>query len=158
MLSLKIIQHYVTLKETAMQVENFELGAFLRRERERQHLSSRDLAERTKKSERDKGVAASQINKIENGRAHPTFQTLQKIVTALELPLVIVLDGSKADPDAVTIISTPEIAQFLPQALRRKELVQLLLTCQELTDEQIESILGVARNMRNSTRSMSENG
>ena len=139
-----------------MQVENFELGAFLRRERERQHLSSRDLAERTKKSERDKGVAASQINKIENGRAHPTFQTLQKIVTALELPLVIVLDGSKADPDAVTIISTPEIAQFLPQALRRKELVQLLLICQELTDDQIEAILGVARNMRSSTRSIME--
>jgi len=139
-----------------MQVENFELGTFLKKERERQHLSSRDLAERTKKSESDKGVTASQINKIENGRAYPTFQTLQKIVAALGLPLVIVLDDSKANPDAVTVVSTTEVAQPLPQALRRKELVELLLICQELTDEQIEAILGVARNMRSSTRSIME--
>ena len=132
-------------------MENFELGAFLKKERERQHLSSRNLAERTKKSESDKGVTASHINKIENGRAYPTFQTLQKIVAALGLPLVIVLDGSKANPDAVTIVSTPEVAQSLPQALSRKELVELLLICQELTDEQIEAILGVARSMCSST-------
>src|SRR5437588_11735269 len=154
--SLKIIQHYVTLKETAMQVENFELGAFLRRERERQHLSSRDLADRTKKSERDKGVTASQINKIENGRAHPTFQTLQKIATALGLPLVIVLDGSKANPDAVTIISTPNVAQPLLQALVRKELVQLVLACQELTDQQLETVLSVAHSMHGSTQPTNE--
>ena len=134
-----------------MQVENFELGTFLKKERERQHLSSRDLAERTKKSESDKGVTASHINKIENGRAYPTFQTLQKIVAALGLPLVIVLDDSKANPDAVTIVSTPEVTQTLPQALRRKELVELLLICQELTEDQIEAILGVARSMRSST-------
>ena len=139
-----------------MQVENFELGTFLKKERERQHLSSRDLAERTKKSESDKGVAASHINKIENGRVYPTFQTLQKIVAALGLPLVIVLDDSKANPDAVTVVSTPEVAQSLPQALRRKELVELLLICQELTEDQIEAILGVARNMRSSTRSIME--
>jgi transcriptional regulator with XRE-family HTH domain len=137
-----------------VQVENFELGAFLKKERERQHLSSRDLAERTKKSESDKGVTASHINKIENGRAYPTFQTLQKIVAALGLPLVIVLDGSKANPDAVTIVSTSEVAQSLLQALGHKELVQLLLVCQELTDEQIESVLVVARSIRGSTRSI----
>ncbi len=139
-----------------MQVENFELGTFLKKERERQHLSSRDLAKRTKKSENDKGVTASHINKIENGRAYPTFQTLQKIVAALGLPLVIVLDDSKASPDAVTIVSTPEVTQSLPQALRRKELVELLLICQELTDDQIEAILSVARNMRSSTRAIME--
>ena len=139
-----------------MQVENFELGTFLKKERERQHLSSRDLAERTKKSESDKGVAASHINKIENGRVYPTFQTLQKIVAALGLPLVIVLDGSKANPHAVTIVSTPEVAQSLPQALSHKELVELLLICQELTEEQIEAILGVARSMRSSTQSINE--
>jgi transcriptional regulator with XRE-family HTH domain len=139
-----------------VQVENFQLGAFLKRERERQHLSSRELARRTKKSESDKGVTASHINKIENGRAYPTFQTLQKIVAALGLPLVIVLDGSKANPDAVTIVSTPEVAQSLPQALSRKELVELLLICQELTNEQIEAILVVARSIRSSTRSITE--
>ncbi len=139
-----------------MQVENFELGTFLKKERERQHLTSRELAERTKKSEGDKGVSASHINKIENGRAHPTFQTLQKIAAALGLPLVIILDGSKANPDAVTIVSTPEVAQSFLQALARKELVQLMLACQELTDEQLESVLGVARSMHGPTRSTNE--
>ena len=137
-----------------MQVENFELGAFLKKERERQHLSSRALAERTKKSGRDRGVSASHINKIENGRAHPTFQTLQKIAAALGLPLVIVLDGSKANPDAVTIVSTSEVAHSFLQALVRKELVQLLLICKELTDEQVESVLSVAHSLRGPTRSI----
>lgn len=137
-------------------MENFELGTFLKKERERQHLSSRELAERTNKSEGVKGVSASHINKIENGRAHPTFQTLQKIAAALGLPLVIVLDGSKANPDAVTVVSTSEVAQSFLQALVHKELVQLLLICQELTDEQLESVLGVARSMHSPTRSINE--
>ena len=127
-----------------MQVEHLELGAFLKRERERQRLSSRELAERTSKGEGEKGVSASHINKIENGKAHPTFQTLQKIAGALGLPLVIVLDGSKENPDAVTIVSTLEVAQSLLQALARKELVQLILACQELTDQQLETVLKVA--------------
>ena len=137
-------------------MENFELGAFLKKERERQHLSSRELAERTNKNEGDKGVSASHINKIENGRAHPTFQTLQKIAAALGLPLVIVLDGSKANPDVVTVVSTPEVAQSFLQALVRKKLVQLVLACQELTDQQLETVLDVARSMHGSTRPTSE--
>lgn len=135
-----------------MQVENFQLGAFLKRERERQHLSSRELARRTKKSNGEKGVAASHINKIEKGHVYPTFQTLQKIAAALGLPLVIVLDGSKANPNTVAIVSTLEVAQSLPQALRREELVQLLLICHKLTDKQIELVLGVARSMHSSTQ------
>lgn len=138
-----------------MQVEHLELGAFLKRERERQRLSSRELAERTSKGEGDKGVSASHINKIENGKAHPTFQTLQKIAAALGLPLVIVLDGSKANPDAVTIVSTPEVSQSLLQALAREELVQLVLACQGLTDKQLETVLNVAT-MSGSTQATNE--
>ncbi len=137
-------------------MENLELGAFLKRERERQHLSSRELAERTSKSEGEKGVSASHINKIENRKAHPTFQTLQKIAAALGLPLVIVLDGSKANPDVVTVVSTPEVAQSFLQALVRKELVQLVLACQELTDQQLETVLDVARSMHSSTQPTNE--
>lgn len=136
-------------------MEHLELGAFLKRERERQRLSSRELAERTSKGEGDKGVSASHINKIENGKAHPTFQTLQKIAAALGLPLVIVLDGSKANPDAVTIVSTPEVAQSLLQALAREELVQLVLACQGLTDKQLETVLNVAT-MSGSTQATNE--
>lgn len=139
-----------------MQVEHLELGAFLKRERERQRLSSRELAERTSKGEGEKGVSASHINKIENGKAHPTFQTLQKIAAALGQPLVIVLDGSKANPDVVTVVSTPEVAQSFLQALARKELVQLVLACQELTDQQLETVLDVARTVHGSTRPTGE--
>lgn len=137
-------------------MENLELGAFLKRERERQHLSSRELAERTNKSKGDKGVSASHINKIENGKAHPTFQTLQKIAAALGLPLVILLDGGKSNPNVVTIVSTPEVAQSFLQALARKELVQLVLACQELTDQQLETVLGVAHSMHGPTRPTNE--
>lgn len=137
-------------------METFELGAFLKREREKQRLSSRALAERTKNSEGERGVSASHINKIENGRAHPTFQTLQRIVTALGLPLVIVLDGSKTSPETVTIVSTPEVAQSLLQALSQRRLVELLLICQGLTDVQIETVLAMARSMRDSSRSIGE--
>ena len=137
-------------------MENFELGAFLKKERERQHLSSRALAERTKKSEGERGVSASHINKIENGRAHPTFQTLQRIVTALDLPLVIVLNGSNTSLETVSIVSTPEVAQSLPPALSQRRLVELLLICQELTDVQIEAVLAMVRSMRNSASSIGE--
>lgn len=140
-----------------MQVENFQLGFFLKKERERLHLTYRDLAERTKKSTGDKGVAASHINKIENGKVFPTFQTLQKIVTALELPVVIILDGTKANPDTVTIVSTPEVAQSLPQTLTREELVQLLLICHKLTDEKIKTVLEVARSFAGSDQSADGN-
>lgn len=141
-----------------MQVKNFQLGAFLKQERERQQLSSRDLAKRTKRNGADRGVAASHINKIEKGRVHPTFQTLQKIVAALGLPLVIVLDGSKAAPDTVTILSTSEIAQALSQALNHEKLVQLLLSSQQLTDKQIEIVLGLARKISGATRPENDAG
>jgi transcriptional regulator with XRE-family HTH domain len=134
-------------------VENFQLGYFLKREREKRQLSSRELAKLTRRSKSEKGVAASHINKIENGRVHPTFQTLQKIAAALELPLVIVLDGSKANPETVAIVSTSEVAQSLPQALRYQELVQLLLVCQKLTAEQIKAVLGSARAMHSPAQS-----
>ncbi len=90
------------------------------------------------------------------GEPNPTFQTLQKIAAALGLPLVIVLDGSKANPDVVTIVSTPQVAQSFLQALVRKELVQLVLACQELTDQQLETVLGVARSMHGPTRPTNE--
>ena len=137
-----------------MQVENFRLGAFLKKIRESQNLSTRDLVKRV--SKRDVTVTASQINKIENDKANPGFQTLQKIATALDLPLVIILDGSTLKPDAVTIVSTSEVAQKLPQALQREELVQLLLFCQELNREQVTAILEVARSIRGFTQPLHE--
>ena len=139
-----------------MSVENFQLGVFLKRARESQNLSTRDLEKRVRESDRESAVTASQINKIENGKTNPSFQTLQKIAAALDLPLVIILDGSSMDPDTVTIVSTPEVAQKLPQALQRAELVQLLLFCEQLNDEQVSAILEVARSIRGFTQPLHE--
>jgi transcriptional regulator with XRE-family HTH domain len=135
-----------------VQVENFQLGAFLSEKRKRQHLSSRDLAKRTKRSDGDKEVAASHINKIERGRVHPTFQTLQKIAAALGLPLIIVLDGGKEFPDVVTVVSASDSSQSLAKALNREKLMQLLLVCQYFTDEQIEAVLTLVRSTSNTVQ------
>jgi transcriptional regulator with XRE-family HTH domain len=154
--SLNISQQYVTIKETVVQVEKFQLGVFLKRARESQNLSTRDLERRVRESERESSVTASQINKIENDKTNPSLQTLQKIAAALDLPLVIILDGSDMNPDTVTIVSSPEVAQELPQALQRTELIQLLLLCQKLNEEQVSAILGVARSIRGFTQPMHE--
>jgi transcriptional regulator with XRE-family HTH domain len=135
-----------------VQVEKFQLGVFLKRARESQNFSTRDLEKRVRESEHDSSVTASQINKIENGKTNPSLQTLQKIAAALDLPLIIVLDGSAMNPDTVTIVSTPEVAQKLPQTLQRTELIQLLLLCQELNEEQVSAILGVARSISGFTQ------
>jgi hypothetical protein len=93
---------------------------------------------------------------MEVAAAHPSFQTLQKIAEALGLPLVIILDGSKMNPDTVTIVSTSDVAEKLPQALQRAELVQLLLFCQQLNKEQVSAILGVARSICGFTQPLHE--
>jgi transcriptional regulator with XRE-family HTH domain len=154
---LIIVQQYVTLKEAGMQVEKFQLGAFLKKARDSQHLSTRDLAKRTKELGSDKSVTASQISKIENNKVSPGFQTLQRIAASLDLPLIVILDGSNANPDIVSVVSTHDVSQSLVHALHRAALVELLMYCQELTDEQVSAILGVAQSIRGFTRPMSGN-
>lgn len=136
-----------------MQVEKFQLGVYLKSVREGQNLSMRELERRAKKSSEGKSVTASQISNIENGKTDPGFETLQKFAELLDVPLVFILDGSGGKIDAVTVVSTDEVAQALLKALNREKLIQLLMFCRELTDEQIDAILGVARIIRNFTRS-----
>lgn len=139
-----------------MQVKSFQLGAYLRDVRKSRSLSTHELERRARESDDGKSVTAGQISRIENGKTDPGFKTLQRIAELLDLPLVIILDGSREDVDTVTVVSTEEIARSLPQALNKPELVQLLLLCMELTDGQIEAILTVARSIRGSTRSVAE--
>ena len=133
-------------------MEKFQLGTFLKEAREHQKLSTRELEKRASEKGSDMLVTTSQINKIENGRTNPSFLTLQKIASALDLPLVIILDGSKEDVDVVTVISTSEVSGALPQVLNRTDVVELLMYCQQLTDEQVTAILGVARAIRGFTQ------
>ncbi|GAC1354357.1 MAG: hypothetical protein NVSMB38_32610 [Ktedonobacteraceae bacterium] len=133
-------------------MEKFQLGTFLKEARERQKLSTRELEKRAREKGSDMLVTTSQINKIENGKTNPSFLILQKVAAALDLPLVIILDGSKADVDAVTIVSTSEVVEALPQVLNRADVVELLMYCLQLTDEQVAAILGVARSIRGFTQ------
>ncbi len=133
-------------------MEKFQLGTFLKEAREHQKLSTRELEDRAREKGSDMLVTSSQVNKIENGKTSPTFLTLQKIASALDLPLIIILDGSKADVNAVTIVSTSEVVEALPQVLNRANVVELLMYCQQLTDEQVAAILEVARSIRSFTQ------
>lgn len=138
-----------------MQVEKFQLGDYLKGVRESQHLSTHEMERRAKEGKEGKSVTAGQISRIETGQTNnPGFKTIQKIAEVLNIPLVIILDGSSGKTDAVTVVSTDEVAQVLPEALNREKLVQLLMFCMELPDEQIDAILGVARAIRNFTRSV----
>ncbi len=137
-------------------MEKFQLGPFLKKLREAQHLSTRELARRSRTRGRDSAVGHSQISNIENGKNTPEFPTLQKIVAGLGHPVVIVLDGNQADVDTVTILSTNDIAQELVAALHRTEVVELLMYCLELTKEQREAVLEVARSIRGFTRPLDQ--
>jgi transcriptional regulator with XRE-family HTH domain len=153
---LILIHQYGIIKWTSEQVEDFQLGPFLKKLRLAQNLSTRGLEERSKIRGRDAAVGHSQISNIENGKRTAEFQTLQNIAAALGRPLTIVLDGSQAEPDAITILSTKDIANELVEALHRPQVVELLIYSLELTDEQIEAVLEVARAIRGFTRPLEQ--
>jgi len=129
-------------------VEKFELASYLKQKRKQQGLSVRELQERIGLRSA-KGVTAAQISRIENGNSQPGFDTLQKIAAGLDLPLAILFDGTTEEtPDTVTILSTAKVAE----AFGRGRLLELILYCQELTDEQLDATLGIARSIRNYVR------
>ena len=66
------------------------VGARLRAERKSRNLSQADLERRT-------GLARCRLSWLENGRAVPTIETLEKISDALEIPLYRLLyDGNES--------------------------------------------------------------
>lgn len=133
-------------------MEDFDIGQFLKNARTRQELSTHEVEERSRKAGRGRSVSASQLSRIETGEtANPGFRILQNIAAALGVPLVIVLDGSSANIDKITVLSSQEIGQSLYQALQRAALIELLIQCQELNDEQLQAILTIARSLKGPT-------
>ena len=106
--------------------------------------------------EGNKALTYSHISKIENGEASPTLRTLQKIAAALELPLVVVFDGKQVNTESVTIVSTPEFSETLLSVLHRKEVVQLLISCHQLTAEQIDLLLRMAASLLQASNKQDE--
>src|SRR6267154_1350512 len=76
------------------------VGARLRTERKAQNLSQADLERRT-------GLPRCRISWLENGRAIPTLETLEKISDALDIPLRQLFEEDKPDGQfAVTATHT----------------------------------------------------
>jgi transcriptional regulator with XRE-family HTH domain len=135
-----------------MQVEKLQLGAYLKGVRESLQLSMHELERRARASQGSKSITAGQLSRIENGKTDPGFTTLQKIAELLDLPLVLILDGSKGRTESATIVSTDRFARVLPEALQREKLLQLLVCCMEFSDEHLHAMLEVAHVLQHVSR------
>jgi len=91
-------------------VNTTELGNAVRRRREQEGLSLRDVAELT-------GVSASTLSRIENGTGKPDADNIARLAAWLDMPIERVMHhGSRnsADPKPVVYYpheSTPEIVE-----------------------------------------------
>jgi len=91
-------------------VNTAELGSAIRRRREQQGMSLRDLADET-------GVSASTLSRIENGTGKPDADNIARLAAWLDMPIERVLHhGHRAanDPNPVVYYpheSTPEIVE-----------------------------------------------
>lgn len=82
---------------------NVNIGSLVRRERERQRLSLRELARRV-------GVSASMLSQVETGRTRPSVSTIYAIATELGLSIDALLseesEEDAAASDAVAVASS----------------------------------------------------
>jgi transcriptional regulator with XRE-family HTH domain len=91
-------------------VNTSELGGAVRRRREQQGLSLRDVAEQT-------GVSASTLSRIENGTGKPDADNIARLASWLDMPIERVMHHgprSPSDPKPVVYYpheSTPEIVE-----------------------------------------------
>jgi transcriptional regulator with XRE-family HTH domain len=95
-------------KKTGVNTE--ELGGAVRRRREQQNLSLRDVADLT-------GVSASTLSRIENGTGKPDADNIARLASWLDMPIERVMHHghrSASDPKPVVYYpheSTPEIVE-----------------------------------------------
>lgn len=95
-------------KKTGVNTE--ELGNAVRRRREQQNLSLRDVADQT-------GVSASTLSRIENGTGKPDADNIARLASWLDMPIERVMHHGQrnaSDPKPVVYYpheSTPEIVE-----------------------------------------------
>ena len=91
-------------------VNTAELGSAIRRRREQQGMSLRDLADET-------GVSASTLSRIENGTGKPDADNIARLAAWLDMPIERVMHhGNRAASDPKPVVyypheSTPEIVE-----------------------------------------------
>jgi transcriptional regulator with XRE-family HTH domain len=99
---------------------NVNVGSLIRRERQRQQLSLRELARRV-------GVSASMLSQVENDRTRPSVSTIYAIAAELGLSIDALLSGEEAavtDPVALAGSRVREDAAALPEAIPSSQLVR----------------------------------
>lgn len=95
-------------KKTGVNTE--ELGNAIRRRRDQQNLSLRDVADQT-------GVSASTLSRIENGTGKPDADNIARLASWLDMPIERVMHHGQrnaSDPKPVVYYpheSTPEIVE-----------------------------------------------
>ena len=91
-------------------VNTSELGGAVRRRREQQGLSLRDVADQT-------GVSASTLSRIENGTGKPDADNIARLASWLDMPIERVMhQGHRSPTDPKPVVyypheSTPEIVE-----------------------------------------------
>src|SRR5260370_9898469 len=90
-------------------VNTSELGGAVRRRREQQGLSLRDVADET-------GVSASTLSRIENGTGKPDADNIARLAAWLDMPIEPVLHRARGSADPKPVVyypheSAPEIVQ-----------------------------------------------
>lgn len=91
-------------------VNTAELGNAIRRRREQQGMSLRDLADET-------GVSASTLSRIENGTGKPDADNIARLAAWLDMPIERVMHhGNRPASDPKPVVyypheSTPEIVE-----------------------------------------------
>ena len=103
-----MINFHPMVKKTGVNTE--ELGSAVRRRREQQNLSLRDVADET-------GVSASTLSRIENGTGKPDADNIARLASWLDMPIERVMHHGQrhaSDPKPVVYYpheSTPEIVE-----------------------------------------------
>ena len=98
---------------------NVNVGSLIRRERERQRLSLRELARRV-------GVSASMLSQVETGRTRPSVSTIYAIAAELGLSIDALLseEAAVADPVAMARSRVREDAATAPEVIPASQLVR----------------------------------
>ncbi len=124
-----------------------KVGARIRTERKAKKFSQADLEERC-------GVARCRISWLENGRAVPTIETLERIADALEVPLYQLFRDSEQPTSAATAaerIATKGRAAH-SKCAGRGRFVEVGRELRNLCEDDQDLLLYIARGLVNRAR------
>jgi len=99
------------IRSTETLINKTELGQYLKRKRELERLSLRDVARQTE-------VSAATLSRIENGTGVPDTPTLAKIARWLNVPLERIVNGNPKSGEPVVYYPNESIPDILEAHLR----------------------------------------